>query len=67
MAGFDPSKFKDNPMELMKLSKKNKVVMVFASLSGNPTKKEAEAITARWQTSLFNAQYQVERYVAELS
>jgi len=45
----------------MKLAKKGKVLMMFATVAGTPTRKDTEAITARWQTSLFNAQFQVER------
>ncbi|XP_068710978.1 LDLR chaperone boca-like [Montipora foliosa] len=60
---FDPTQFKDDPISLMKLAKKGKVVMLFVTITGNPTKKEAEQITGRWQSSLFNAQYQLERYL----
>lgn len=48
-------------MALLKQSKKGKVVMLFVSVAGTPSKKDTEQITARWQTSLFNAQFQVER------
>ena len=60
--GFDPQQFKNDPMALLKASKKGKVIMMFVSVAGNPSKKETEQITARWQTSLFNAQFQIERY-----
>lgn len=60
---FDPTKFKDDPIALMKLSKKGKVVMLFATVAGNPTKTETEQISGRWQSSLFNAQFQIERYL----
>ncbi|XP_041917637.1 LRP chaperone MESD [Alosa sapidissima] len=55
----DPSK----PEELLKMSKKGKTLMVFASVSGNPTEKETEEITSLWQSSLFNANYDVQRFV----
>ncbi|KAK6476868.1 LRP chaperone MESD-like [Huso huso] len=55
----DPKK----PEELLKLSKKGKTLMVFASVSGNPTEKETEEITSLWQGSLFNANYDVQRFV----
>lgn len=61
--GFDPQQFKNDPMALLKASKKGKVIMMFVSVAGNPSKKETEQITARWQTSLFNAQFQIERYI----
>lgn len=60
--GFDPTQFKGDPIAIMKLAKKGKVVMLFVTVAGSPTKKETEQITGRWQTSLFNAQFQVERY-----
>ncbi|XP_030622097.1 LRP chaperone MESD [Chanos chanos] len=55
----DPSK----PEDLLKMSKKGKTVMVFASVSGNPTEKETEEITSLWQGSLFNANYDIQRFV----
>ncbi|MBN3288059.1 MESD protein, partial [Polyodon spathula] len=55
----DPKK----PEELLKLSKKGKTLMVFASVSGNPTEKETEEITSLWQGSLFNANYDVQRFI----
>lgn len=54
----DPSK----PEELLKMSKKGKTVMVFATVSGNPTEKETEEITSLWQGSLFNANFDIQRY-----
>lgn len=60
--GFDPTQFKGDPIAIMKLAKKGKVVMLFVTVAGSPTKKETEQITGRWQTSLFNAQFQVERW-----
>ena len=59
--GFDPLQFKGDPISLLKMSKKGKVIMMFVSVAGNPSRKDTEQITARWQTSLFNAQLQVER------
>lgn len=55
---MDPAK----PEELLKMSKKGRTLMVFASVSGNPTEKETEEITGLWQGSLFNANYDVQRY-----
>ncbi|XP_051575457.1 LRP chaperone MESD-like [Myxocyprinus asiaticus] len=51
------------PEELLKMSKKGKTLMVFASVSGNPTEKETEEITSLWQGSLFNANFDVQRFV----
>ncbi|CAB1455833.1 unnamed protein product [Pleuronectes platessa] len=55
----DPSK----PEELLKMSKKGKTLMVFATVSGDPTEKETEEITGLWQGSLFNANYDIQRFV----
>lgn len=41
--------------------KKGQVVMVFVRINGNPTRSESEEITALWQTSLFNANYEIQR------
>ncbi|CAF95960.1 unnamed protein product, partial [Tetraodon nigroviridis] len=51
------------PEELLKLSKKGRTVMVFATVSGDPTEKETEEITALWQGSLFNANFDIQRFV----
>ncbi|XP_067105280.1 LRP chaperone MESD [Osmerus mordax] len=55
----DPSK----PEELLKMSKKGKTLMVFATVSGDPTEKETEEITSLWQGSLFNANFDIQRFV----
>ncbi|XP_010791382.1 LDLR chaperone MESD-like [Notothenia coriiceps] len=56
---MDPSK----PQELLKMSKKGKTLMVFATVSGEPTEKETEELTGLWQGSLFNANYDIQRYL----
>ncbi|XP_040021827.1 LRP chaperone MESD [Gasterosteus aculeatus] len=58
-AKVDPSK----PEELLKMSKKGKTLMVFATVSGDPTEKETEEITGLWQGSLFNANFDIQRFV----
>ncbi|XP_066503752.1 LRP chaperone MESD [Hoplias malabaricus] len=55
----DPSK----PEELLKMSKKGRTLMVFATVSGDPTEKETEEVTSLWQGSLFNANFDVQRFV----
>lgn len=55
------------PEELLKLSKKGRTVMVFATVSGDPTEKETEEITALWQGSLFNANFDIQRCGVNLS
>uniref|UniRef100_A0A671TQ82 LRP chaperone MESD n=1 Tax=Sparus aurata TaxID=8175 RepID=A0A671TQ82_SPAAU len=49
------------PEELLKMSKKGRTLMVFATVSGDPTEKETEEITGLWQGSLFNANYDIQR------
>ncbi|KAJ7994737.1 hypothetical protein DPEC_G00252580 [Dallia pectoralis] len=51
------------PEELLKMSKKGKTLMVFATVSGEPTEKETEEVTSLWQSSLFNANYDIQRFV----
>ncbi|KAI1904140.1 hypothetical protein AGOR_G00002620, partial [Albula goreensis] len=56
---IDPSK----PEEVLKMTKKGRTLMVFATVSGNPRKRETEDITGLWHTSLFNANYDIQRFV----
>ncbi|XP_058484477.1 LRP chaperone MESD isoform X1 [Solea solea] len=51
------------PEDLLKMSKKGRTLMVFATVSGNPTEKETEELTGLWQGSLFNANYDIQRFV----
>ncbi|XP_057688226.1 LRP chaperone MESD [Corythoichthys intestinalis] len=51
------------PEELLKVSKKGRTLMVFATVSGEPSEKETEEITGLWQGSLFNANYDIQRFV----
>ena len=44
------------------MSKKGRPLMVFATVSGDPTEKETEEITGLWQGSLFNANFDIQRY-----
>ncbi|XP_043933875.1 LRP chaperone MESD [Protopterus annectens] len=56
---IDPS----NPENFLKMSKKGRTLMVFVTVSGSPTEKETEEITSLWQGGLFNANYDVQRFV----
>ncbi|XP_003225952.1 LRP chaperone MESD [Anolis carolinensis] len=56
---IDPSK----PENILKMTKKGKTIMMFATVSGEPTEKETEEITNLWQGSLFNANYDVQRFI----
>jgi hypothetical protein len=61
MSQLDPS----NPEKLLLASKKGKTLMMFATVSGNPTRQESEQITGLWQTSLFNNHVEVQRFMIE--
>ncbi|KAI0209939.1 LRP chaperone MESD [Lamellibrachia satsuma] len=61
---IDLSKLDANkPEEMLRMTKKGKTLMMFATVSGNPTEKETEQITQLWQSSLFNANVELQRYV----
>ncbi|VDO97789.1 unnamed protein product [Soboliphyme baturini] len=61
---FDPSKV-SNPEELVRASKKSRTLMMFVGVSGTPSRDELEDITKLWQTSLFNAQIDVQRFIID--
>ncbi|CAK9295408.1 unnamed protein product [Gordionus sp. m RMFG-2023] len=54
-----------DPQSVLKQSKKGKTVMMFVTVSGNPTKNEADKITSIWHSSLYNAHYDVSKYMIE--
>ncbi|KAI9577605.1 LDLR chaperone boca [Glossina fuscipes] len=54
-----------NPEDLLKSSKKGRTLMTFVSVSGNPTREEAETITKLWQSGLWNNHIQAERYMVD--
>ncbi|GFR71668.1 LDLR chaperone MESD [Elysia marginata] len=56
---LDPS----NPAELLKATKKGRTLMMFATVSGNPTEEESEKISMLWQSQMFNAHIELQRYV----
>ncbi|UJR33615.1 hypothetical protein I4U23_021050 [Adineta vaga] len=49
------------PEHVMKLSKKGQTLMMFATVSGSPTRRETEEITQIWWWGLKNALYDVTR------
>lgn len=53
----------ENPESMMKMTKRGTPLMMFVSVSGNPTKEETEKISSRWQEQLFNANFNFKRYV----
>ncbi|XP_052786627.1 LRP chaperone MESD-like isoform X2 [Mya arenaria] len=52
-----------DPENILKNTKKGRTLMMFATVSGNPTQQETEKITQIWQGSLFNANIETQRYV----
>lgn len=52
-----------NPEGILQMAKKGKTIMVFVTVTGNPTEKETEEITSLWQGSLFNANYDIQRFI----
>ena len=54
-----------NPEALLQQTKKGRTVMSFVTVSGSPTRDEAEEITKLWQTSLWNNHIQAERYMID--
>ncbi len=62
--GFRPEDFVGKePEQVMKLSKKGQTLMMFATVSGSPTRRETEEITQIWWAGLKNAQYDVTRLI----
>ena len=49
------------PEHVMKVSKKGQTLMMFATVSGSPTRRETEEITQIWWLGLKNALYDVNR------
>jgi hypothetical protein len=58
MKNMDPEKLKN--MQFM--GKKGQPLMIIVTVNGNPTKAETEEISNIWQTSLFNAGYNFNRF-----
>jgi len=54
-----------NPEALLQETKKGRTVMMFVTVSGDPTKEQAEEISKLWQTSLWNNHIQAERYMID--
>nr|CAB3263759.1 LDLR chaperone MESD-like [Phallusia mammillata] len=52
-----------DPENLVKLTKKHKTLMMFATVAGDPTEEETEKISSLWQSQLYNANIEVTRFV----
>ncbi|KAK0067744.1 LDLR chaperone MESD [Biomphalaria pfeifferi] len=59
LSKLDPS----DPEGFIKMSKKGRTLMMFATVSGNPSEAETEKISMLWHSSLFNAHIETQRYV----
>ena len=55
----------NNPEEVMKATKKGKTVMLFAKINNFVSREETEEVSSLWQTGLFNAHIQGERFQIE--
>jgi len=54
-----------DPDSILIEGKRYRNLMFFAKVAGNPSRKETERISARWESGLFNAHIQIKRYVIE--
>lgn len=54
---------KTEPENLMKMTKKGQTLMMFATVSGKPTRRETDEITQIWWGGLKNALYDVTKFV----
>ncbi|CAF1001551.1 unnamed protein product [Rotaria sordida] len=54
-----------DPESLIKMTKKGQTMMMFATVSGNPTRRETEEITQIWWAALKNALYDVTKYIVD--
>lgn len=52
-----------DPEGVIKMTKRHKTLMMFATVSGDPTEQETDEITALWQSSLYNANIEITRFV----
>lgn len=50
-----------DPEGVIKMTKRHKTLMMFATVSGDPTERETDEITALWQSSLYNANIEITR------
>ena len=55
----------NNPEELMKATKKGKTVMMFAKINKFKSRQETEEVSSLWQTAMYNAHIQSERFMIE--
>merc|ERR1711988_283940 len=53
----------DDPESMLQATKTGQTLMMFITVSGDPTEDETQTISQIWQSSLFNANINVQRYV----
>ena len=51
----------------MKASKRHKTLMMFVTISGNPTEAETEEISGLWQSMLYNANIEITRFAVKVA
>ena len=51
--------------DILKATKKNQPLMIFANLAGNPSKEETELVSMRWQQGLLNGHLSTQRFVVQ--
>ncbi|KAL1513218.1 hypothetical protein ABEB36_002654 [Hypothenemus hampei] len=66
MPNLDLTKLnKDNPEDMLQMTKKGRTLMTFVQVAGNPSRDATEEVTKLWQTSLWNNHIQAERYLVD--
>merc|ERR1719259_1485774 len=55
----------NNPGDVLKATKKGKTVMLFAKINQFKSREETEEVSSLWQTGLYNAHIQGERFLLE--
>ena len=55
----------NNPEAVMKATKKGKTIMLFAKINNFVSREETEEVSSLWQTGMYNAHIQSERFLIE--
>merc|ERR1719464_2701419 len=55
----------NNPEAVMKATKKGKTIMLFAKINQFVSREETEEVSSLWQTGMYNAHIQSERFLIE--
>ena len=54
-----------DPQAMVRASKGNKAVMLFVTVSGDPSREETEELTMLWEMGLYNNHIQTHRFYIE--